>query len=351
MKFLWLGSYASDEMLSEMPIRSIGQASGITSQKSLIYGIDQCDKFGISMDTINAQGFPCYPVYPQKRISRFEWSRNNKNTDISISFNNRKLFRTSSQYKGYKQEVKKWLNKVDKDERVYLIIYEPVLQRLAVAKWIKKVHPNTIVSLVIPDIPEFVGNTSNRIIRALKQVRKKLLNYYMAVVDKYILYAEPMASYYGLKKSQYIVMEGSFDPRELLFFDAKEENETDDIIMMYSGAVTKGRAINRFVEAFRKIDDENLKLWVTGGGDYEQQLQKNATEDPRIHYYGYMDLRSQVLTLQSKATVLLHIRDKDAISSKYCFPSKIFEYMASGKIVITVRIDGIPKDYYNYMLV
>lgn len=351
MKALWIGSFASDEMIQEMPVRSIGQASGITSQKSLIYGFDQCKEYDIELDTINAQGFPSYPTYPEKHIARVQWSRNKRNTDVSISFTNQKYCRIFSQYRGYKEEASKWLKKVNQDERIYIIVYEPVLERLAVARWIKLFHPNTVVALIVPDIPEFVGNTKNRVIHTLKKVRKLILQSLMSVVDKYIFYAEPMADYYGISKNRYIVMEGSFDPRELAFFSPEEENASDDFIMMYSGAVTYGRAVDKFVEAFRQTDDKKMRLWITGGGDYEQQLTRIAAEDGRITYYGYLDTRAEVLELQSKATVLLHIRDKESNSSKYCFPSKLFEYMASGKIVLTVKIEGIPEEYYEHMVV
>ena len=351
MKMLWLGSYASDEMIAQMPIRSVGQASGITSQKSLIYGIDQCEDTNISMDTINAQGFPPYPIYPEKYIERVEWSRNGRNKDVSIAFNNKKVTRIFSQYRGYKKEVEKWIKTVDKNDRLYVIVYEPVIERLVVARWIKKVHPNVIVTLIVPDIPEFVGNVKRRIVRAMKQIRKRILFELMDVVDKYVFYAEPMADYYRVDKEYYIVMEGSFDPRELAFFSSNGDVSSDDIVMMYSGAVTCGRAVDKFVEAFHQIEDPSLRLWITGGGNYEQRLKQIAAEDKRIHYYGYLDTRAEVLDLQSKATVLLHVRDKEAISSKYCFPSKLFEYLASGKIVMTVRIDGIPEEYYQYMVV
>ena len=163
-------------------------------------------------------------------------------------------------------------------------------------------------------------------------------------------YAEPMADYYDISKDNYMVMEGSFDPRESSLFADKVEGADNDIVMLYSGAISKGRAVDKFVEAFYKIDDPSLKLWFTGGGDYDEQLKENEAKDKRIHHYGYLDTREEVLALQSKADVLLHIRDKDAISSKYCFPSKLFEYMASGSVILTVKIPGIPKEYYKYMV-
>lgn len=350
MNILWIGSYASDELLSKMPIRSIGQASGITSQKSIIFGIDQCSNKDIRMCTISAQGFPTYPTYPEKCIERVKWSRNGRDDDISIAFSNRKITRMLSQFANYKKEAANWLKQIPDNEDIDIIVYEPVIERLLTARYLKKHHKNARVHLIVPDIPEFVGNLRSFIKKFLKQVRKRILLHLMKCVDKYIFYAEPMADYYGVNKKNYIVMEGSFDTRESALFAEKEERADDDIVMMYSGAISKGRAVDKFVEVFHEIDDSSLKLWFTGGGDYDVRLKEIEATDKRIHHFGYLNTREEVLSLQSKADVLLHIRDKDAISSKYCFPSKLFEYMASGSVILTVKIPGIPEEYYKYMI-
>ena len=185
MNLLWIGSYASDEMLSKMPIRSIGQASGITSQKSIIFGIDQCDN-DVRMCTISAQGFPTYPTYPEKHIERIAWSRNGIDKDISIAFSNRKHTRMFSQYVNYKKEAANWLKQIANDEAVDVIVYEPVIERLLTARYLKKHHKNTKVHLIVPDIPEFVGNPHSAIKKFLKQIRKQILLLLMRCDDKYI---------------------------------------------------------------------------------------------------------------------------------------------------------------------
>lgn len=350
MNVLWLGSYASDEMLAKMPIRSIGQASGITSQKSIIYGIDQCSPT-IRMCTISAQGFPTYPTYPQKRIERIKWSRNGKDEDISIAFSNRKATRLLSQWKHYKKEAIAWLKRIPDGDDIHIIVYEPVIERLLAARRLKKLCKRAKVHLVVPDIPEFVGNPRSVIKKLLKQIRKRILRRLMHCVDKYIFYAQPMADYYGIDAKNYMIMEGSFDPREASYFKTREQPPDDGgITLLYSGAVSRGRAVDKFVEAFHAIDDPSLKLWVTGAGDYDGRLKELEAQDERIHHYGYLNTREEVLALQSKADVLLHVRDKDALSSQYCFPSKLFEYMASGSLILTVKIPGIPEEYYRYML-
>ena len=38
-------------------------------------------------------------------------------------------------------------------------------------------------------------------------------------------------------------------------------------------------------------------------------------------------------------------------ASAYCFPSKLFEYMVSAVPVISFKLDGIPEDYLEYLII
>ena len=48
--------------------------------------------------------------------------------------------------------------------------------------------------------------------------------------------------------------------------------------------------------------------------------------------------------------MLISTRDPSEPASKYCFPSKLFEYMVSGNPVLSTRIGGIPEEYEPYLI-
>lgn len=350
MKMLWIGSYASEEMMKRMAVKSVGQASGVTSQRSLINGLDKCIAgMRIEMDTMSVQGFPCYPVYPHKVIEREEWSRNQSSSDISIGFSNTRIGRILTQKRNFQKEARKWIEKNMDQECIHIFLYEPVISRLAAVKEIKKRHPNIFCHLIVPDVPEFVGRAGNPVVAFAKQIRKRMVDRELRYVDDYIFYAKGMAEYYHVPEDKYIVMEGSIDDKDIALLE-QESAAGEQIIFMYSGAITHQRAIPQFVAAFEEYDNPNVELWITGGGDYTEELKKIAAKDPRIIYHGFLETREQVLSLEAQATALLHVRDKDANASRNCFPSKIFEYMVSGKPVLSVRIEGIPEEYYSYLI-
>ena len=37
------------------------------------------------------------------------------------------------------------------------------------------------------------------------------------------------------------------------------------------------------------------------------------------------------------------------VATKYCFPSKLFEYMISGNPTVAFRLKGVGEEYYNYI--
>ncbi len=71
-------------------------------------------------------------------------------------------------------------------------------------------------------------------------------------------------------------------------------------------------------------------------------------KDKRIMLKGLLK-REEVLRLQKSCMVLLNPRPSHHEYTKYIFQSKSLEYMSSGTPVITSRLPGIPKKYYDYV--
>ena len=63
----------------------------------------------------------------------------------------------------------------------------------------------------------------------------------------------------------------------------------------------------------------------------------------RIEFLGMLP-RTDVLELQSKATILVNPRQPVGDFTKYSFPSKTIEYMASGTPLLMYKLPGIPEE-------
>lgn len=344
MKLLWIGVNFNEKIKKEILSCGGKILSGSVSEKNLISGVESCGYE--SMDTINSYQYPCYPQGP-RFVERVEWSRNDKAKDISIGYSNIKYFNHVSRKKALKKEVRKWAKSIPEDEEVTVFVYSMHSPFLAAAKEAKKVHKNTKIAMLVLDLPQFMDMNMSTLKKILKKIDWLSIKRYMKKVDKYILYSKHMADFLKLKAGTFTVMEGSYDAS--LMADEGIKPSDDKISVMYSGVLDLRYGIKELLDAFKELP-ENYELWLTGNGNAVELINERAKCDSRIKYMGYLPTRKDLLNKQREATMLISTRDPSEPASTYCFPSKIFEYMVSGNPVLSTRINGIPDEYFDYII-
>ena len=102
------------------------------------------------------------------------------------------------------------------------------------------------------------------------------------------------------------------------------------------------------VEGFLAADVKDSELHVYGAGKFAKELRRYAESDSRIKYFGCRD-NSYVVAEQMKATLLINPRYSTSEFTKYSFPSKTSEYIASGTPVLTTKLPGIPAEYFDHV--
>jgi glycosyltransferase involved in cell wall biosynthesis len=68
----------------------------------------------------------------------------------------------------------------------------------------------------------------------------------------------------------------------------------------------------------------------------KELLIEKSKKDNRIEYVGFLD-EGAYLSLLSKANVLINPRNMDLPQNQNNFPSKILEYLATGKVIISTK--------------
>lgn len=101
------------------------------------------------------------------------------------------------------------------------------------------------------------------------------------------------------------------------------------------------------MDAFAQIKDSNYRLWIRGTGDNSEVLAR-AQEDERIMYIGPLP-KKELIELQKKATVLVNPVTPENEFTKYFFPSKTMDYLASGTPTIMFKLQCLPQEYYKYL--
>lgn len=344
MRLLWIGINFNDEIKNELVSYGAAILSGAFSERNLISGIDT---IGYSdMDTINSYRYPACPKGP-KNVERKEWSRNGTSCDVSVKYKNVKYFSHFYREKSLKEEVRNWAKKIDKDEKVIVFVYSMHSPFLAAAHELKRIHKNTTIAMLVLDLPQFMDLHMSRVKKILKALDWRKIKKYMKSVDKYILYSKHMAEFLSLREGTWTVMEGSFDPS--LVVEEMPEKSDDKLPIMYSGVLDTRYGIPELLEAFSSLDDR-FELWFTGTGNAVSLINEYAQKDARIHNFGFLPSRRDLLLKQKEAAMLISTRRPDEKASDYCFPSKLFEYMISGNPVLSCRIGGIPDEYFDYLV-
>ena len=101
------------------------------------------------------------------------------------------------------------------------------------------------------------------------------------------------------------------------------------------------------VSAFMRIRNNDVKLYICGEGDAKEEILELSKLDERIVYKGLV-AREEALALQRNAILLVNPRTAEGDYTKYSFPSKIMEYLASGVPTLMYHLPGIPSEYYEY---
>lgn len=340
MKVLFIGVGIGPKLLQKITEKNGKILSAQVSCGNLVEGLD---RLNIDMDTLNG---PNVSTQMLPVIEAENWRRNENGKDLGVGYRNIKYLNNLFKQKALCAAAKKWAKENEQQEQIVIYVYGMHTPFIAAACEVKKRLPQAKICLIVPDLPQYMDLKMSRVKKVLKALDWRRIQGYMKKIDKYVLYAEPMAAFLGLRDDQWIVMEGSYDSNQLA---SKEVRPVEDkVAVMYSGVLDMRYGIPELLDAMNLLD-ENYLLWLTGAGNAVPLIQERAEADPRICFYGFLPSRQDLLDKQAQATMLISPRRDTEEASRYCFPSKLFEYMVSGRPVISCLLDGIPKEYHAHL--
>jgi len=118
--------------------------------------------------------------------------------------------------------------------------------------------------------------------------------------------------------------------------------------LFFAGNLCEINGLKLLLEGFKLLDDKTIELWISGRGDMQKDVEIAAEEDSRIHFFGFLN-RKELLHLLNKSLVLINPRPSTLIEHRLNFPSKIIEYMAVGRPVISTVCSDIIDEYGKYI--
>ena len=208
-------------------------------------------------------------------------------------------------------------------------------------------HTNTQVVGVMTDMPGLmVRFEKDQRMPLLTRLATKFMKWSFDNYDKFVFLTEAM-NVVNVHNRPYIVMEGMSDTG--MAERQKVLNQSGERLIMYAGGLHERYGLKQLAEAFMMLKDESLRLVIFGSGPFVEELQNRyCKEDSRIQYMGVVP-NNEVVEAELNATLLVNPRPTNEEFTKYSFPSKNIEYMASGTPLLTTKLPGIPKEYFSYV--
>jgi glycosyltransferase involved in cell wall biosynthesis len=143
-----------------------------------------------------------------------------------------------------------------------------------------------------------------------------------------------------------IRMEGGVAPEVFAMGTHRPERET--FVLAAAGSLDEANGILVILEAFRLLPELRFRLRIAGSGPLDSVVRLAAQLDERIEYLGFLSF-ADVLDVYSNADVLLNIRPTRALNTRYFFPSKLMEYLASGTPVITTCTGHVEQEFRDFV--
>ena len=165
--------------------------------------------------------------------------------------------------------------------------------------------------------------------------------------DSFLFLTENMTELVNPKNRPYIVMEGHADS-SMAGVENTLAGKADKKICLYAGSLRRIYGIGNLTEGFLAANIPDTELHIYGSGDYEKELRAVAAQHDNVKYFGVAP-NSVIVEEELKATLLINPRPSNEEYTKYSFPSKNMEYMASGTPVLTTRLPGMPADHLPHV--
>jgi len=230
-----------------------------------------------------------------------------------------------------------------------LLIYDLYPPFLKVLKKIKQKNPSLKIILVVPDIHGFTGGSSSSIRKIVQFFDQSAIDRNLIFVDAFVLLTSSMIEKLpkSVQDKPTVIVEGIYNPDNTLVKSSKTILSKTKKIILYTGSLDVRHGVMNLIKAFIMSSFVDSELHICGDGDGKSEILKIAREHESIKYLGQLS-RESVIVKQQESFLLVNPRTSEGEFTKYSFPSKIIEYLASGTPTLMYKLEGIPEEYYNF---
>jgi glycosyltransferase involved in cell wall biosynthesis len=129
------------------------------------------------------------------------------------------------------------------------------------------------------------------------------------------------------------------------------DDKAGTFVITAVGRLDETNGVPEILKAFATLRGERYRLRIAGAGPLEEHVREAATRDTRIEFLGLLSF-DDVLELYNSSDVLINMRMTRSRDTRYFFPSKMMEYLASGVPVISTCTGHVEEEFggFAYLL-
>lgn len=344
-RILYIGPICSIDKYRELSVnyRITPSVAPMFFQDALLCGLKDNNAL------VDVIGLPIVPSFPNSKYFRIPFYEETLESGYDChwipTFNLPVLKQIERELK-IKNYIRKWALKNKNTRKIVMVysVFYPVFRAIKAVE--KDLELDTIS--IVTDLPKYMFTYTqfHGIKKIIRNVYTKKIENIQGKLDKYVYLTEAMQPIVSPEKP-YIVIEGiancSTDNKL-----KRIEKKNGKFSIMYAGGLNKNYGIENLLKAVEKLPYQDIEMWLFGDGDAVLAIQEIQKIDKRIKYFGIVD-HEVVLKKEREANLLVNVRNPKDEFTKYSFPSKTMEYMLSGTMLLTTRLDGIPDEYYDYV--
>jgi len=128
---------------------------------------------------------------------------------------------------------------------------------------------------------------------------------------------------------------------QLLKIPLPETKENGPPVLLYAGSLNAARGIDLLLEAFQLLPEGMACLSITGDGPLRKEVETSAKSNDHIFYSGKLKTMEERVATFEKADILVNPHRIGVPEARYLFPSKLAEYFASGRYVVSAELPGM----------
>jgi glycosyltransferase involved in cell wall biosynthesis len=288
--------------------------------------------------------------FPHSRLlfaPRAKWSIDNKTQATMVSFLNLTVLKHLTRFIATIVFVSQWIRK-NKNSRRIIILLGVQSCKLWGVLFSQILAPCTIISYLTDDLGISLS-WERSLLKKMRQVDVVLMKWGLQKVSGIIAMTRDLSEKLAPGRPALIMPTiQQSKPNTVASNPCKSNDGTFNIT--YTGKLCHDYGIDLLLETFKQANRSNWRLLISGWGEMEDTVRDLARGNPQVEYLGFLN-SEELSELRQRANVFVNPKLTSTPISGLAFPSKIVEYLSTGKPVISTDLRIFDDEFRRHLII